>query len=86
MPADRLRNYIAFAVLMFATLMRFQFLWGVLFIFWTVFNVKTGQAFLMSPVIREEDPILFWLIQAAWFGFGLLLIIDDLPFGIRSAN
>ena len=70
-------NYIAFAVLMIATVLGYQSLWGLLFLFWTVQSYRTGYAFLLSEVTRDEDPVLYWLIQVAWVVFGILLITAD---------
>lgn len=73
----RMRNYLAFAVLMIATALGIHSPWGLLFLYWTVINFYTGSAFLLSEIARDEDPILYWLIQIAWVSFGLLLILSD---------
>lgn len=77
MKQDRLLNYITFAVLMVATAMGFQSLWGLLFLYWTIPNFYSGHAFLLSDVTRDEDPILFWLIQIAWIVLGLFMLLGD---------
>ena len=71
-------NYITFAVLMIATAFGFQSLWGLLFLYWTIPNFYSGHAFLLSDVTRDDDPVLFWLIQIAWVVLGLMLIALDL--------
>ena len=82
MTSARLRNYLAFAVLMVATAFGFQSPWGLLFLYWTIPNFYSGRAFLLSDVTREDDPILFWLIQIAWVVLGLMLIaLDFFPAG-----
>lgn len=77
MNQDRLLNYVTFTVLMGATLMGFQSLWGALFIYWTIPNFYSGHAFLLSDVTRDQDPILFWLVQIAWLVLGLAMIAAD---------
>ncbi|SLN55087.1 hypothetical protein ROA7450_02838 [Roseovarius albus] len=74
---SRILNYVVFAVLMVSTAMGFQSLWGLLFLYWTIPNFYAGHAFLVSDVSREEDPVLFWLIQLAWVVLGVLLILAD---------
>ena len=74
----RFLNYATFGVLMLSTALGYQFLWGVLFLYWTVPNFYTGQAVLVSAVTRDEDPILFWAVQCAWIILGALLIVIDL--------
>ena len=65
---------------MVTTVLGYQALWGLLFMFWTIPNFYSGHALLLTDVTRDEDPILFWLIQLAWVALGLSMIaIDFLP-------
>lgn len=77
MTQSRVLNYITFAALMVATVLGYKSLWGLLFLYWTIPNFHLGHAFLLSDVTREDDPILFWLIQIAWVVLGLLLVALD---------
>ena len=80
MTRSRLLNYAAFAILMLSTVLGYQALWGLMFLYWTIPNFYSGHAFLLSDVTRDDDPILFWLIQIAWVVLGLLLVaLDFLP-------
>lgn len=80
MTRKRQLNYITFAALMVTTVLGYQALWGLLFMFWTIPNFYSGHALLLTDVTRDEDPILFWLIQLAWVALGLSMIaIDILP-------
>ena len=58
--------------------MGFYSLWGVLFIFWAILSIRSGEAFLVEPISRTGDPILFWAITAMWVFFGGLYILADL--------
>ena len=73
----RALNYITFVALMVTTAMGFQFLWGLLFLYWTIPNFYSGHAFLLSDVTRDDDPILFWAVQIAWVVLGALLVLLD---------
>lgn len=77
MDRDRILNYVVFAALMAATAMGLHSLWGLLFLYWTIPNFYSGHAFLVSDVTRDDDPILFWLIQVAWVVLGVMMIIAD---------
>ncbi len=77
MTLSRFLNYLAFALLMISLALGFQSLWGALFLYWSARSIGTGHVFLLSAVIRDEDPILFWLIQFAWVAFGLWMIAAD---------
>ncbi|NOC85950.1 hypothetical protein [Ruegeria sp. HKCCD6428] len=77
MTRKRQLNYITFAALMVTTVLGYQALWGLLFMFWTIPNFYSGHALLLTDVTRDEDPILFWLIQLAWVALGLSMIASD---------
>ena len=77
MTQARALNYATFAALMVSTALGYQSLWGLLFLYWTIPNFYSGHAFLLSDVTREDDSILFWLIQIAWVVLGLLLVALD---------
>lgn len=70
-------NYLAFAALMLTTLFGLQFLWGLLFLYWTIPNFYAEQATLVSTVKKADDPILFWAIQIAWIALGIMMIAAD---------
>lgn len=80
MTRARILDYVTFVILMVATALGYQGLWGLLFLYWTIPNFYSGHTFLLSDVNRDEDPILFWLIQIAWVVLGSLLVaLDFLP-------
>jgi len=74
---SRAINYTAFFVLMVSTVLGYQFLWGLLFLYWTIPNFHSGEAFLLSKVTRSDDPVLFWVVQIAWVVLGVMLILSD---------
>lgn len=73
----QIANYIVFALLMISILLGYQFLWGLLFLYWTVIGISSGQAFLLTDVFRATEPVLFWCIQVAWIVLGLFLLLGD---------
>lgn len=77
MTQNSTAQYIAFFVLMASALLEIQALWGLLFLFWTIQSFNTGHAFLLGPVSRQAEPLLFWLVQVAWLVFGILMIVGD---------
>ena len=51
--------------------------WGVLFIYWAIPSILSGQAFLIGPIDRGQSPILFWIVTVLWVLLGLLMILAD---------
>ncbi len=76
-----LPNIIALLVIYIAVVMNWQWVWGVLFLMWTVPALYSGRVHLISPVEKKANPVLFWTIVLTWIGLSLYLIFTDLiPF------
>lgn len=74
----RLPTIIAIPILLIATYLEWYWVWGVLFVYWAVPAVLSGEVFLVEPIMRSDQPILFWIITAMWLGFGVWTIVADL--------
>lgn len=71
-------NLLALIVIYIAVLMGWQWVWGILFLMWTLPALYSGQIHLVSPVSKKDQPLLFWLIIATWIGLSLYLVVVDL--------
>ncbi len=69
---------LAIPILLIATYLEWYWVWGLLFVYWAVPAVLSGEAFLVEPIMRSDHPILFWIITAMWLGFGIWTIVADL--------
>ncbi len=77
---SKLPTVVALAVLLFATPMGWQWVWGILFLYWAVSGIVTGHAFVVQTVQRAENPVLFWLISVTWLILsGLTIFYDFFP-------
>lgn len=77
MATKKIANYAALGILMVATFLGITAVWGLLFLYWVIPNFQSGHAFLISDIARDDDPVLFWLIQVTWIVFGVVLLIYD---------
>lgn len=75
---SKLPTVVALAVLLVATWIDWQWVWGVFFLYWAVLGIVTGQAFLLHTVDQDESPVLFWLISVTWLVLAVLVIFYDL--------
>ncbi|MGI9353838.1 MAG: hypothetical protein ACR2PF_01535 [Rhizobiaceae bacterium] len=64
-------SWVVLAVLITATVFSHYWVWGVLFIFWSVQSWVTGSVFLIASIERRSDPVLYFTITAMWFFFGV---------------
>ena len=69
---------VALPLLILATVMSWHWIWGCLFLYWALPALRSGEVYLVEPIERARDPLLFWIITAMWAGFGLWWIVTDL--------
>ncbi len=68
---------VALPILMISTYFGYYSVWGALFIFWGLSSTLSGEVFLLEPINRGANPVLFWIISVMWIGFGALYILAD---------
>ncbi|WP_050604438.1 hypothetical protein [Ruegeria sp. 6PALISEP08] len=78
MSTRRLFNYTALPVLLVAAVLGLYWVWGLLFLWWLVPSIMTGQTALVFDITRDQDPILFWAVAIIWAVFGLMMIAASL--------
>lgn len=78
MSGIRTINYIALPVLLVATGFGLYWVWGLLFIWWVVPAIISGQALLVFEIYRDEDPLLYWAVTALWAVLGLMIVAASL--------
>ncbi|CUH89667.1 hypothetical protein PH5382_03618 [Phaeobacter sp. CECT 5382] len=78
MSRTRLINYLALPVLLAGAVLGYYWLWGLLFLWWLVPSVMTGQTALVFDIQRDEDPVLFWAVVIIWALFGAMMIAASL--------
>ncbi len=78
MSHARTANYITLPVLLAAAVLGYYWVWGLLFLWWTILTILNGQAFLVFEINRHDDPILFWAIACLWALSGLMMLAASL--------
>ncbi|MGI9353322.1 MAG: hypothetical protein ACR2O3_17310 [Rhizobiaceae bacterium] len=68
---------IGLPILLVASFNGVYAMWGLLFIYWGVVSVRSGEVYLLEPIERNHDPALFWIISMMWIGFGGLYVLTD---------
>jgi len=72
--AIKWRTIIALILMYTAMLMNWEWAWGILFLFWVVPDIFNGVTYFIEPIIKKENPILYWVIIVSW----LLMVIYSL--------
>lgn len=78
MNRQRILNYIAFPILGATAVLGIYWIWGLLFLWWLVPAVISGQAHFVFEVSRSKDPLLFWAVVILWALAGVMMIAASL--------
>ena len=60
------RTIIALLLMYTAILMNWQWVWGLLFMFWVVPDIISGVTYFIEPIEKKTNPILYWIIIVSW--------------------
>ncbi len=71
------KTVLALAVVYLAVVMGWSWVWGLLFIMWTIPALYSGQTHLVEEINRDEDPVFYWLIIATWIVLRIFMILFD---------
>lgn len=76
------KTIIAIIMVIVATLAQWNWLWGILLLFWAFIDLKSGHSFFIEPIDKNEDPILYWTIIGLWIVLGIATLLYNLPFNM----
>ncbi len=80
------KTALGLAVIWVAVVMEFNWVWGVLFIMWTIPALRTGQTYFVEPLRRADNALLYWLVVGTWIVLSLYLILFDLGVFIGAGS
>ena len=66
---------VVLAGLLAATALGWYWVWGVLFLYWAVAGIVSGEAFVVQTVRRDEHRVLFSLISLSWLVLAGLMVL-----------
>ena len=72
------KTIVALLIIYAAVILDWYWVWGLLFIMWTIPALYSGQTHLVEPINRDENPVLFWFIVITWLGLSAYMIVGDL--------
>lgn len=71
------KTLMAITLVTAGMLLELPLLFGLLYIFWAILDIKTGHAYIVEDIAREDHPILFWIIVIIWMTSGLYLLLSE---------
>ena len=71
------RSLVGLVVVYLAVLFEANWLWGVLFLFWVIPDLKSGTTYFIEPLSRRENPVLYWAIVLTWLILSVFLLLPS---------
>ena len=60
------RTIIALVIMYVAIIMDWQWVWGVLFLFWVIPDIFSGVTYFIEPIDKINNNLLYWIIVFSW--------------------
>ena len=71
------KTFVALGLMYASLYFQWYWVWGILFLMWTIQSVRTNETYLVEEITRDEHPVVFWLIIATWMVVSVLMILID---------
>ena len=73
------RTIVALIIMYLAIFMNWEWMWGILFLYWVIPDLFSGATYFVEPIYKKEDPNLYWIIVVSWivlslYSFSVLFI------------
>ncbi len=60
------RSIVGLLIIYLAMWFNWQWIWGVLFMFWVIPDMLSGVTYFIEPIEKRSDPVLYWVIIITW--------------------
>ena len=71
----KFRTAAALIIIAAALLFNVQWIWGVLFLLWLIPDLLSGTTYLLEPIHRKSNPVLYWLLILVWASLAMYFFI-----------
>jgi len=75
----RWRPITTLFLMILSLLTSWYWIFGLIFLWWTVRDILSGTTFLTEVVYRYKNPILYWVVILTWLGLSLLSLVYYSP-------
>lgn len=78
-PSRKWRTVIALILMYCSIFMNWEWMWGILFLFWVIPDLFSGETYFVEPIFKKVHPNLYWVIVISWilmalYSFSVLFI------------
>lgn len=75
--SSKWKTVLALIAVYLAVIMGWNWVWGLLFIMWTIPALYSGRTHLVEEITRDENPMFYWIIIGTWIALSIFMIVFD---------
>lgn len=72
------RTLIGLVLIYAAAATNQNWMWGLLYLFWLIPDLLTGETHFIEHLQRDEQPALYWIVMATLLLLSLYVLIEPL--------
>ena len=65
------RSLLGLILIYLAIAFEADWLWGMLFLFWVIPDLKSGVTNFIEPLNRSQNPVMYWAVVLTWIGLSV---------------
>lgn len=70
------RSFLGLIMIYLAIVFEVDWLWGLLFLFWVIPDLKNGVTYFIEPLSRNQNPFLYWTVVLTWMVLSVYLLMS----------
>lgn len=71
----KLRTLVALVIIYVAVVLNLNWAWGLLFLMWLILDVRSGHTYLVEPIYRQTNPVIYWFIIISWIWMSIYMLL-----------
>jgi ABC-type multidrug transport system fused ATPase/permease subunit len=70
--SDNFKSKIALVLILIAIFTGEYRIFGFLFLYWAINDLIKQETYLLEPIQRDKNPLLYWIIVLMWLYFSYI--------------
>ncbi|CAM2006601.1 hypothetical protein [Acanthopleuribacter pedis] len=75
---EKRRTLIGLALIYAAAFTNQNWVWGLLYLFWVIPDLFTGETHFIEHLRRDTDPVLYWIVMVTLLVLSAYVLIEPL--------
>ncbi|MEM7627578.1 MAG: VOC family protein [Planctomycetota bacterium] len=73
-PRWKWRAVLGLLIVYIAVVTNASWVWGVLFLLWVIPDLRSGTTYVIEPLDRRREPLLYWAVVGTWLWLSMYML------------